>query len=267
MATARQHRSHTEGGFRRESLTVNGVKTVVLSAGSGDPLVFLHGAGTFHGFDFALPWSKRHRVVIPYHPGFGESDDDPAVTEPHDYILHYLELFDQLKLDKVNLIGFSLGGWLAAEFALEHSDRLRRLVLVAPAGLRVPECPTVDIFRIPPEEIPAYLVVDMKVLEPHLPKGFDVEFATARYREMTSVARIAWERPYSLKLRRWLHRVNVPTLLVWGDQDRLIPVQQAQEWAKLIPGAAVEVFKGAGHLVLDERSESVDRIATFLSAE
>lgn len=267
MAAAERQRSAPGAEFKRETLSVNGVKTVVLSAGRGEPLVFLHGAGTFHGFDFALPWANHYRVIVPYHPGFGESGDDPEITETHDYILHYLDLFEQLRLDKIRLVGFSLGGWLAAEFALEHAHRLHRLVLVAPAGLRVPEHPTADVFRISPEELPSYLVVDPKILAPYLPRGPDVDFIAARYREMTSVARIAWERPYSLKLRRWLHRVNVPTLLVWGAQDRLIPVQQAQAWAGLIPGATVEVINGCGHLVLDERPEAVAKVAAFLAAK
>jgi pimeloyl-ACP methyl ester carboxylesterase len=267
MAAVEQHRGVSQAGFKRETLSINGVKTAVLTAGRGEPLVFLHGAGTFHGFDFALPWANRYRVIVPYHPGFGESADDPEITETHDYILHYIELFDQLKLDQVRLVGFSLGGWLAAEFALEHAHRLHRLVLVAPAGLRVPEHPTADVFRIPPEELPSYLVVDLKILAPYLPKEPDVDFIAARYREMTSVARIAWERPYSLKLPRWLHRVRVPTLLVWGDQDRLIPMQQAQAWARLIPGATVEIVKDAGHLVLDEQPQAVEKIAEFLTGK
>lgn len=267
MATAHQQRGAARADFERATLSINGVKTVVLSAGRGEPLVFLHGAGTFHGFDFALPWANHFRIIIPYHPGFGESGDDPEITETHDYILHYLELFDQLKLDKVRLVGFSLGGWLASEFALEHPHRLHRLVLVAPAGLRVPEHPTADVFRIPPEELPSYLVVDPKVLAPYLPKEPDVDFITARYREMTSMARVAWERPHSLKLPRWLHRVRVPTLLVWGDRDRLIPVEQAQVWARLIPGARVEIIQGAGHLVLDEKPAAVEKIAEFLGGK
>lgn len=267
MAAVRKEKGAAQPMFERQTLAVNGIKTVVLTAGSGEPLVFLHGAGTFHGFDFALPWANRYKVIAPYHPGFGESGDDPEISETHDYILHYLELFDQLKLDQVRLVGFSLGGWLAAEFALEHSNRLRRLVLVAPAGLRDPEHPTADVFRIPPEELPSYLVADPKVLAPYLPKEPDVDFISARYREMTSVARVAWERPYSLKLRRWLHRVSVPTMLLWGAEDRLIPVAQAQSWARLIPGAKVEVVNGAGHLVLDEKPEAVERVAAFLAGK
>ncbi|HTW89218.1 MAG TPA: alpha/beta hydrolase [Candidatus Binataceae bacterium] len=252
--------------FKHESLTVNGIKTAVMAAGQGEPLVFFHGGGVFSGFDFALPWTERFKVYIPFHPGFGDSDDDSEIVDMHDYVLHYLELFDQLKLDRgLRLVGFSLGGWMAAEFAMEHRRRLHKLVLVAPAGLRVKEQPGTDLFRIAPEQVPAYLVHDLKVIERHLPKEPDADFLAARYREMTAIARIAWERPYSHRLARWLHRINVPTLMVWGEQDRLLPHQQAASWAKLIPGARVQTFGNAGHLVLDENPEAVKAVAEFLT--
>ncbi|HLC43154.1 MAG TPA: alpha/beta hydrolase [Methylomirabilota bacterium] len=250
--------------LKREEFTVNGVKIVQLTAGKGEPLVFFHGAGTFHGFDFALPWAEQYRVVIPFHPGFGESDDDPKITEMHDYVIHYLEWMDQLGLGKVNLVGFSLGGWMAAAFASEHAHRLKRLVLIAPAGLRVPEHPIKDLFRVPGEQIPAMLVHNFEVIRPHLPTGPDVDFLVARYRETSSLARIAWDRPYDLKLPRRLHRIKVPTLIVWGEQDQVIPVEQSDAWAKLIPGAKVKVFQEAGHLVLDEKPEALKEVAAFL---
>jgi pimeloyl-ACP methyl ester carboxylesterase len=250
--------------WKRQELNVNGVRTVMLTAGRGDPIVLLHGAGTFTGFDFALPWAEKFTVMIPYHPGFGESDDDPRITEAHDYVMHYLEWMDQLGLSKVNLVGFSLGGWLAARFASEHGHRMRRLVLVSPAGLKVPEHPTTDLFRLPPEQIPAMLAANFEVIRPYLPKGEDVEFAVARYRETTSLARIAWDRLYDPKLPRWLHRVTIPTLILWGAQDKLIPVGQADAWAKLIPGAKVRVFQNCGHLVLAEKPEALKAVADFL---
>ncbi|MGH7932841.1 MAG: hypothetical protein ACREQN_06685 [Candidatus Binataceae bacterium] len=96
-----------------------------------------------------------------------------------------------MKLDWINLAGFPLGGRIAVEFAIEHGHRVRKLVLVAPAGLRVPNHPTADIFRIRPDELPSELVVNMNVLLSHLPKEPDVDFLAARYREMTSLARVA----------------------------------------------------------------------------
>ncbi len=88
--------------------------------------MFLHGAGTFHGFAFAEPWTRAFRVLIPFHPGYGESGDLEGLREVHDLVLHYIELFDQLELTAhVNLVGFSLGG-LVARFAIEQKHQVAR---------------------------------------------------------------------------------------------------------------------------------------------
>jgi pimeloyl-ACP methyl ester carboxylesterase len=223
--------------FRRETLTVNGVSVVMLTAGSGDPLVVFHGAGTSQGFNFALPWTSQYRVMIPDHPGWGDSGDLLDTAEMHDYVLHYLELFDLLRLERVNLIGFSMGGHVAARFAIEHRHRLRKLVLVAPSGLEVPEYPMADLSRIP-----------ITQLSP---------------REHASFLHVATV-PTDARLPRWLHRLTVPTLLMWGEKDRMLPVGQAEAWASLIPGVVVRRIAGAGHLVLDEKPEAVEAVADFL---
>jgi len=250
--------------FVREELTVNGVKTVVYTAGTGDPLVVFHGAGTVDGFDFAEPWVEKYRVIFPYHPGFGESDDDPSITDIHDYVMHYLDLFDALKLDKFNLVGLSMGGYLAAKFASEHRHRIKKLVLIAPYGLYVPEHPTADIIAIPGEEIVPMLVSNFETFKQRLPERPDVEFIGARYREATSFARLFWEHPTDPKFPRYLHRIKMPTLIVWGDEDKLIPVQQAQTWRKLIPNSEVMIMKRAGHIVQHDKPETVEAIGRFL---
>lgn len=258
--------SHTvsPAKFERETLTVNGVRVVALTAGSSEPLVFFHGAGTFHGFDFALPWASRYRVIVPYHPGWGDSGDAPNLASLHDYVLHYLDTFDHLHLDGINLVGFSLGGLLAATFAIEHGARIRKLVLVAPPGMDVPDHPPADLSRIPPERIPEYLVEDMSVISRHMPPQPDPEFLAARQREMESLFRVMRPGANSTKLPQWLHRLTMPVMILWGEKDRLIPVQHAGEWARYIPGACVRRFSGAGHLVLDEKPEAAATVSEFL---
>jgi pimeloyl-ACP methyl ester carboxylesterase len=250
--------------FLREELTIDGVKTVVHTAGTGEPLVLFHGAGTVDGFEFAEAWANRFRVIVPYHPGFGESGDDPAISDIHDYVMHYLELFDALKIDKLNLAGISMGGYMAAKFASEHGHRIRKLVLIAPYGLEVPEHRTLDIIATPGEELVPMLVSNFEALKKHLPEKPDMDFIATRYRESTSFARLFWEHPTDPKFPRHLHRIKMPTLIVWGDEDKLIPVQQAQSWRKLIPGAEVVIVKGAGHLVHLDKPETVGTIAKFL---
>lgn len=256
-------------GFERQQVRINGNDVVLFSGGAGEPLVFLHGAGTGSGFNFSRSWAEKFKVYLPYHPGFGESPDSAAIASIPDYVLHYLELLDHLRIDKAYLVGLSLGGWIAATLATQNSQRLKKLVLVAPAGLRVPEYPTLDIFRLKPDELPAHLAHDPAVLAPYVPDphGPDfLDFLVNDYHDMSSFARLAWERPYDPQLARWLHRINVPTLLVYGDKDRITPVEQSKMWAALIPGARTHIVQDAGHLVLDEKKEAARAVLDFLKS-
>jgi pimeloyl-ACP methyl ester carboxylesterase len=251
--------------FAREEYMIDGVKTVVYTAGKGEPLVYFHGAGTTDGFDFAEAWADKFRVIAPYHPGWGESGDDTSFTDLHDYVMHYLELFDVLKVDTLNLVGLSLGGYLAAKFASEHGHRVKKLVLLAPAGMIDPEHPMLDILAVPGEQLPGLLVSNLDVLKKRLPEKPDVEFMAARYREMTTVARLTWEHPFDPKFVRYLHRIKMPALIVWGEEDKIVPVQQTRLWRQHIPSAEVMVLKGAGHLVHLEKPEVVEAIGRFLA--
>ena len=231
--------------------------------GGGPPLVFFHGAGTITGFDALLPLAERFRLIVPFHPGYGLSADDTSVDSIHDYVLHYLDLFDLLELDELTLVGHSMGGLLASWFAIEQTRRVQRLVLVAPLGLRVPEHPTTDLFAIPDEEILTYIAADMSVFEGKVPMPPTPEFLAERYRESTSTARMFWNRPYDLKLPRWLHRLTMPTLLLWGELDRLIPVGQAAVWAELIPNAQTKILPGVGHIPFEESKEAAPAVLEF----
>jgi pimeloyl-ACP methyl ester carboxylesterase len=249
--------------FQRKTLDINGVATVVLTAGRGAPLVYFHGAGTLTRFDFAAPWTRDHEVIIPFHPGFGESAEDTHVTEIHDYVLHYLELFAALGLTRVRLVGQSMGGFIAAKLAVEHGYLVEKLVLVCPIGIPIPDVPTADFLNVPPEELPALLAADPQAVIKHLPAKASETFIAERVKETVTATRLIGAAPYDAKLPRWLHRLTMPTLLVWGKQDRLTPAAQHSAWKELLPRAQVELFDG-GHLVLDESAASVAAIQSFL---
>jgi pimeloyl-ACP methyl ester carboxylesterase len=249
--------------FQRRSLNVNGVETVVLTAGRGAPLVYFHGAGTLTRFDFAAPWTRDYEVCIPFHPGFGESAEDKQVTEIHDYVLHYLELFAALGLTRVRLVGQSMGGYIAAKLAVEHGYLVEKLVLVCPIGIPIPDIPTADFLKVPPEDLPALLAADPQTVVKHLPANASEAFIAERVKETVTATRLIGAATYDAKLPRYLHRVTMPTLLVWGKQDRLTPSAQHSSWTKLLPRAKVELFDG-GHLVLDESAASVAAIQAFL---
>ena len=265
--TATAQRSLGTEGFERREIDVRGVNTVYYEAGQGPVVVYFHGGGAFHGVQFARPWTEKFRVICPYHPGFAESPDDPRIGAMQHYVLHYLDMFDQLKLDKIHLTGLSLGGRLAAEFAVSHNDRLKSLVLGAPGGLEVPEHPPATFAGMSPETMMAHLVADMAVLAPYLPPAVPAEaFAQARAREGAASFKVMMS-PTSLE--HWMHRITVPTLLLWGKEDRVLPVGRVKAWTDRLPKATtLRIIKDVGHLIFDESPEAVKVAENFmLSAE
>ena len=252
-------------GYVESRYEVNGIDTAVFTAGDGPPLVFFHGGGTATGFDPLLPLADRARLIVPHHPGFGASADDATIDSVQDYVLHYLDLFDALGLDEIALAGHSLGGLLAATLAIEQPKRVRRLVLASPFGLLVPGHETVNIAPVPEEEILDYLTVDPAVIA-RLPLPPTPAFLDDRARETVTRTRVQRGRTYEPKLERWLHRLTMPTLVLWGDADRLIPPGQASAWAGRIPDAEITMLPGVGHLIFDESRAAVDAVGDFCAA-
>ena len=253
-------------GFTKREIVVDGVRVEVLEAGGGEPLVYFHGAGTTSGFQDLLPLSRSRRLIVPIHPGFGASDDDAGINSMLDYVVHYSALFDQLDLiNPIDLVGHSLGGWMASLFTVLNGRRVRRLALACPAGLRVAEHPTADMFTIRAEQVPSYIVSSPDALARIPSTNLTVDMRVGRYRELTSLARIMWNRNYDPKLTRWLRRIGVPTLILWGTKDRIIPIEQAKVWASLISTSEIETFEGAGHSLFFEAPEPVGRLGSFLA--
>jgi pimeloyl-ACP methyl ester carboxylesterase len=253
-------------GFERREIVLSGVRTVYYEAGQGPAVIYFHGGGAFHGVQFARSWTQHFRVICPFHPGFSESDDDPRVGAMQHYVLHYLDFLDALKLDRIHLTGLSLGGRLAAEFAVSHSDRLKSLVIGAPGGLDIPEHPPAPLGGMSLDAMIALLVADMAVLSPYIPPAVPAEaFAQARMREGQMSGRVMMS-PTSLQ--HWMHRISVPTLLLWGDQDRVLPVGRAKAWAELLPKdlTTVRIIEGIGHLVFDESLQAVQIAQDFMLA-
>ncbi|MGV6875974.1 alpha/beta fold hydrolase [Pseudochelatococcus sp. B33] len=252
--------------FDKIAYQVNGTNVVALTAGKGPALVFLHGTGTFPGFDMALEWARTHRVVIPFHANFGESGDNETVVTVEDHVLHYMDLFDLLKLDGFALAGFSFGGWIAAEFAIRQPDRLTRLVLAAPAGLVVEEAPAPDLFNLSIHEVPKYLTHDPDIALRFFPKQPDPQFNAKLGREMQGLARALVPAPHgNPRLATWAHRIRMPTLLMWGEHDRLMPVAHAAHWQRLLPDCRLEYVMGAGHLMFEERPDCAHMVTSFLA--
>ena len=253
--------------FERSDHIVRGIPIVVLAIGRGSPLVFLHGAGTFPGFAFARRLAAERRVIIPFHPGFGLSGDDDRVAAISDHVAHYAALFDQLGLETFDLSGFSLGGWIAAEYATRGDPRLRRLVLAAPAGLVVADHPAPDLSILDPLDLPAYLTHDPAVALGYFPQQPDDAFGRVLGREMAAMGRLLAEHPQgNPNLAGRLGRIEVPTLVIWGENDRIRPAAQAASWIAGLQRAELAGLGATGHLLFEENPEAaVAALSDFLN--
>lgn len=257
--------------FETLEYDVGGVRTVVKAIGAGKPILFLHGASTLEGFDFAAGLADRFRVLCASHPGFGHSGDAPHITGMADMILHYLNLLDAMQLAETpHLMGFSMGGWMATELAAISRERFDKVVLVAPAGLNDPEHPATNLGEIPPQEFPGYLAHNVSVALAYFPDGTDVVFAESfgadRAREGETLGRLL--APFGMghpNLRRFLARITNPALVVWGTEDRLLPASQAPIFVEALPNAKLLLVEGAGHFVMQEKPETLAQIGDFLA--
>jgi pimeloyl-ACP methyl ester carboxylesterase len=253
-------------GFTRAEYDINGVRTVVHTIGHGPALVFLHGTGTFTGFEMARDWAARHTVIIPYHAGFGDSGDAEAIDTIEDHVLHYMDLFDRLGLERFDLVGFSLGGWLAAEFAIRQPQRVRKLVLVAPAGLVAASAPAPGMFDIAPPDLPSYLAHDPAAALRYFPKAPDPAFDARLGREVAGFMKLIRNDPQgNPRLANWLHRISAPTLVLWGAEDRLRPTAQAQAWIADLPDGRLQLVPATGHLVFEETPAAARHVTDFLA--
>ena len=249
--------------LRSERIDVSGRETIVLTAGVGEPLVFLHGGGIVEGFECFLPLAERFRFIAPQMPGFGGTALRPALSGIDDLTAHNDGVLDALGVETAVLVGHSLGGWAAASFAAAHPERVRRLVVAAPFGLDVPEHPLANVAAMSYDELFATLTGDPSVFAGRLPAGPDPEFDAARALEGRSLAGFV-PGPFDPALAAKLASLEVPTMVQWGDDDRIVPVGHLPAWeAALTQRPQVRVYAGVGHLLFHEHAPAVADIAAF----
>jgi len=225
------------------------------------PLVFLHGAGGHTGWmAFLEELSTRFHVFAPEHPGFGQSDDPPWLDEVGDLAYFHLDLLKALGLERVHLMGTSLGGWVAAELAVRNTARLASLTLVGAVGITADGKPIPDIFRMPVEENLRRFYADPERAARRLGDLAKADM-NAIAKNRATVMRLAYRpRFHNPALAKWLHRIDVPTLLLWGAEDGLVPPQFGEAYRALIPDSRLVVLPEAGHAPFDEQK------AAFLAA-
>ncbi len=267
--------------IRVEMLQFHGAPVQIYRGGHGAPLLYLHSAGgefIFPPFRQVLGELANHfEVIAPAHPGFGGSEGLERIDDIEDLAFHYLDLLDALKLERVNVVGMSLGGWLAAELATRSPERVRSLVLVDAAGLYIPRNDNFEFF-LDQYSSPGYSAEmrrrsfhdpESPVAHAFVPDEIPFDQLLFFYRARQATARVAWNPYfYNPKLRQRLHRVKCPALVLWGDSDGLLPVEHAQAYHELIPGSTLQVLEKCGHLPPLERPEEfVASVVAFLNAE
>jgi pimeloyl-ACP methyl ester carboxylesterase len=240
---------------------VRDVSVRMLRGGSGPPVVFLHGAnGLPQWLPFFEQLAQTCDVRIPEHPGYGTSDNPTWMRNIGDLAMYYLDFLDGLGIGKVHLVGQSLGGWAAAEVAVRSCARLASLTLLAPAGIRIKGIPSGDSFIWGPEEAVRNLYHDQSIPDRMLALPVSDDEADIALTNRFTTTKFGWDpRWYNPSLERWLHRITVPTLVLWGENDKLFPKDYAARWGSGIPDSTVEIIPACGHVPAIEKPDLTAR--------
>ena len=243
----------------------------VAEGGSGHPLVFLHGAGGYVGWpNFLDRLAQHYHVYAPAHPGVAESTGLNHLDDLWDLVQFYEELLDALGIDHCFVVGHSYGGFCAAELAAHRPERVSRLVLVNSLGLWLDDNPVADFFILTPDERREMLWFDPEsdLARAYVaqPEGIEerMEHTLDRLQTLQSVAKFTWPIP-ERGLTKRSHRITMPTLVLWGDSDQVIPPAYGAAFRDLLPNATLTVIPECGHIPQLERPDAFfDSVAGFL---
>ena len=249
-------------------MAYRGERFCVQSRGSGPPIVLLRGFDVaFRNDSFLDELSHRYEVIVPDHPGFGGSNSPgwlkgwripPISTSICSPLL--------ATISPVHLIGASLGGWLAAEIAIRDAANIRSLILIGPAGVRKENAAIGDPFiRSPEQSAIAMFGNGTLARELRCPVETDDEI-DLHLKNSIGLARLGWQpRLASPELQRWLHRIRVPTCLIWGSVDRIMPLEHSKAWLDALADARLSVIEGAGHLPhIEAPQKTAAAVASFI---
>ncbi len=239
------------------TITVRDVNIRLHRAGRGPTVLFLHGAG---GVPAWLPFydalADGYELLVPEHPGFGGSDDPAWLRNVPDLALFYLDLIEAMGIERFHLIGHSLGGWAAAELLIRDRARCRSLTLLAPAGIRVKGEPGGDLFIWNPEETQRNLYHDQSFADRVLSMQPTEEQMDVLLKNRFTTTKFGWQpRWYNPDLEKWLHRIKLPALVLWGADDKVFPASYAALWQQRLPDARVAVLERCGHVPQIEQAD------------
>jgi len=256
------------GSAVAERLLVGEIELEVLRRGVGRPVLLLHGLQTVDPrARFLDLLGRTAEIIAPSHPGFGLSPRPADFETVYDLVHLYLEVLEALPYEKVALMGFSFGGWLAAEVAVKCRHRIDKLVLVDAFGIKVSDRETpdiLDVFNASPQEVLRRGWHDAGLApDPNLMSDDEL---IVRARNWDAVCLYGWH-PYmhNPQLKRWLGRIAIPTLVVWGASDGIVKPSYGRAYSALIPGARFELIEGAGHHPeIEQAGTFADVVGRFL---
>lgn len=242
---------------RQEFIEVAGCRVEVLRGGAGPTLLFLHGAGGAGDWQpYMAGLAGKFDVIVPSHPGYGRSDTPDWLDNMSDLAFFYLDFIERLDLSDIHLVGNSLGGWLACEIAVRSTQRITTLTLVSPGGIQLRGVPKGDIFLWNPETRVRNTFHDQALAEARLAIEPTEEESDIALKNHFTTAKLAWQPRFcNPDLRKWLHRINVPTMILWGEGDKIFPVAYGHAFRELIPGAELRVIPECGHLPHQEKTD------------
>ena len=271
--------------LRRDTISLDGggQQVELVEYGEGSPVFYLHGLLRRDDDPLLGELAMQHRIVAPLLPGYGASTGGENLADMHDAVIYYLEILDRLSLRGLPLIGHSLGGMLAAELAAASPERFSHVILLAPFGLWDDDAQTFDFFAASPEELTRAFYSDVDSegalalakapqeaateIDPDTVEGRAViEYLVERAKTMMSAARFLWPIP-NRGLSRRLFRLTMPTLVVWGSDDGVVPPSYARRFAEAIGDCKTAIIPGASHMLNEEKPHDLAaEILTFVKA-
>ncbi len=238
--------------FTEKLVQVGGNQVHMLTGGSGDPLVLFHGAGGNSGWlRYVQALADNYTVYVPTHPGYHQSTRPEWLETIADMASFYTWFLEEQGLEGARAIGFSMGGWIAAEVAASCRHAFSKLMLVDAVGIKPQQGEIADIFIISPAQVTELLFHDPKQAPEYdqiygqTPTPAQAEIAEGN-REMA--VRLCW-KPYMYdpRLPGLLGRVNIPTRIVWGREDRLVPLECGELYHQAIPESDLVIIDNCGH--------------------